>query len=60
MGAQLRNHLTWAPINSASKYVEELCSIKRDAQLSRGRIKRAHVVTLICIFLECTLIVTLC
>ena len=29
----------WVPLNSASKYIEELDPIKRDAQLSRGRIK---------------------
>ena len=28
----------------ASKYVEELSPIKRDAQLSRGRIKRTHYI----------------
>ena len=35
------DHLTWAPFSLASKYVEVLGPIKRDAQLSKGAIKRA-------------------
>ena len=37
---QLRSPLTWSLPNSASKYVEELGPIKRDAQLSKDQIKR--------------------
>ena len=39
-GAQWRGPFNMAPLNSASKYVEELGEIKQDAQLFRGRIKR--------------------
>ena len=35
-GAQLRGPFNMNPINSAAKYVEDLCPVKRDAQLSRG------------------------
>ena len=32
--------MQWVPLNSVSKYVEELGPIKQDSQISRDRIKQ--------------------